>query len=185
MKLKGKRVSKKLLLAVVLVSLAGLAGWMAWQAKQKADLAAQVKEQAAEQSKAQAGSASPGSYFNLEEFGSRIPRGDVINGLTLATPTASQFNGQDRSVPILAPELDGGWKCPADAAANYKGTIGTISITTQDKRSGPGDPVSAKKIGKYTFGYEPAGANCTDSPMYKELQDYFKKQFEQIEPFEL
>jgi len=125
------------------------------------------------------GQISSNDFLVLEDFNVRIPLDDKTSGLILGSVSSGYDN--DKSVAIIAPQLDGEWKCESDSTNDSKGTIGTISVTTQANRSGPYEPLATKKVGNYTFGYEQGGSNCTDSPEYQQLVDAFKAQFELIE----
>lgn len=121
-------------------------------------------------------------YLTLKDFKVRIPLSDKTSKLTLGTVGVSSYNQSDKAVSVLAPELDASWTC--ESTNGEKGTIGTISITTQAVRSGPNQPLVTKKIGNYTYGFESTAANCTsESATYQELVDAFKVQFESIEAY--
>ncbi len=154
----------EVLIVIIIVGLLGVVGWLVYDRQNKNDT-----------------QASSGGFLTLAGFNAKIPLTDKTSALKLGTISSSSYNEADKSVPIIAPQLDSAWKCEPDPTDNFKGTIGTISITTQAKRSGPYEPLATKKVGNYTFGFEPGGSNCTDSPKYQQLVDTFKNQFEKIE----
>jgi hypothetical protein len=168
---KGFSVVEVLLVGVVL-AIVGFAGWWAWRAHHKDDTGG--KNPATAQQTPQTQTVT---YLTLSDYKVRIPLGSTTEKLTLGPVTP--LSNTDSSVSVIAPQLDNGWKCVADSAG-YKGTIGKISITTQTRRSGPSAPVISKKIGNYTYGFEPGAANCTDSAQYQQLIDAFKVQFAQM-----
>lgn len=122
-------------------------------------------------------------YLTLDSYTVRLPLNTATSGLKLGTVTASGYNKDDMSIPIIAPDLDMNWKCEVNNTSKIKGTIGTISITTQMKRSGPYEPLVTVKIGNNTYGYEPSGSNCTDSPKYQQIVDAFTVQFKMLERY--
>lgn len=123
------------------------------------------------------------NYLVLENYKVRIPYSDELDNFKLGTESVSSYDVNDKFIEILAPELDADWTCEPDPATKNKGTIGSISITKQEKRAGEYEPIATKKIGEYTFGFEPSGGGCTDNPKYPELIDAFAKQFENLESF--
>lgn len=177
----------EILVVIVVVGLLGTVGWLVYdrQKSPKQNNTVQQSSNTSTQEKAKPSTdtqVAQATYLTLEDFKVRIPLGDKTSKLKLGKVGASSYSESEKSVLILAPELDSIWKCEADQAGS-KGTIGTISITTQSKRSGPYEPLATKKIGTYTYGFEAGGSNCTDSPLYKELVDAFKTQFEQMQAY--
>lgn len=171
----------EILVVIVVVGLLVAVGWLVYdrQSKNKNDT---PKTTNSEQSTTpQNTQASPSNFLTLADFNAKIPLNDKTSGLKLGSVSSSSYNEADKSVPIIAPQLDSVWKCAANPDGNFKGTIGTISVTTQTKRSGPYEPLVSNKVGNYTFGFEQGGSNCTDSPEYQQLVDAFKVQFEKLE----
>lgn len=164
------------------MGLLGAVGWLVYdrQPKTKTDSpkttnSEQTSTTQSTQSNAQT---SSGEFLTLADFNAKIPINDKTSGLKLGSVSSSIYSNADKFIPIIAPQLDSGWKCEPDPDDNFKGSIGMISITAQAKRSGPGEPLVSKKVGKYTFGFEPGGSNCTISPAYQQLVNAFKTQFE-------
>ena len=87
----------------------------------------------------------------------------------------SSYYASDKVYFVYAPELDSGWKCTPYNDGS-KGTIGTIVVTTLEKREGPYEPLATKS-------FEFADRGCTDSPLYTELVDAFKAQFSKLEAY--
>lgn len=175
----------EMLIVIVIVGLLGAVGWLAYTRQSKGKNAAPNTTNSEQTSTTQSTQgntqSSSNNFLILADFNAKIPLNDKTSGLKLGSVSSSSYNEADKSVPIIAPQLDSVWKCEADLDGNFKGTIGMISITTQAKRSGPGEPLVSKKVGNYTFGFEQGGANCTDSSEYQQLVDAFKAQFEKIE----
>lgn len=175
----------EVIIVLVVVGLIGGAGWYVWQKNKdndstkttQNDRPSKSENKPAEQSQ----QTSASNFLVLTDFNAKIPLDDKTSGLKLGAVKQSAYSEADKSVPIIASQLDSVWKCEVDADGNFKGTIGTISITTGVKRAGPQEPLATKKVGNYTFGFEQGGANCTDSPEYQKLVDAFKVQFEKIE----
>ncbi len=172
---------KKLLLitAAIVVFVGG--GIFAYQQTKNDDKQSQPGPNANQQSAPEQKDPSEGGkYLLLESYKIRIPFSEKIQKLKLGPEIAM---GEDRAVPILAPELDDIWKCEADPRNSSKGTIGMLSITPNEKRAGPYEPLAVKKLGRYTYGFEKGGSNCTTSPLYDELVESFKEQFQKAEAY--
>jgi len=182
MKHKQSGFSAIVLLFVVLVVVGvSTAAWYVWRATQKDDSAG------GPQSTSKDGTASPSqdkpvAYLMIPEQHVRLPLNDELSGIRAGKFGVSPLHASDQSVPIVAPELDDDWTCEA-AKDGTKGTLGYISITSQLKRAGPGDPAASKRIGDYTYGFEPGGSGCTKSSKHQELTDAFKKRFQLLEAY--
>lgn len=165
-----------LLIVLLVIGLIGGVGWYAWRSIDEISETDTVQKQ-----QVPTNQASSSDFLFLTGFNARIPIIDKTSGLRLGPVGASGYNEADKSVVIIAPQLDSVWKCEADPDSGLKGSIGTISITMQEKRSGPYEPLVTKKLGDYTFGYEQGGSSCTDSPEYQQLVDAFRAQFDKME----
>lgn len=173
----------ELLIVLVIIGLIGGLGWYVWQQRsQKSEPATQSTSSIGQNPQIDSQASSP-AYFTLTDFKVRIPLNDKTSGLQPGSVNASIYSEADKSIPILAPEFDDGWKCLSDTGNGTVASIGSISVSTQAKRAGPGEPAASKTIGTYTFGFEPAGANCTDNPQYQQVVDAFKTQFDQIQAY--
>lgn len=171
----------EVVIMLVIIGLIGATGWYVWQQRNK-NTATPTQNTSSINPNSQIDDQSDSiKYLTLTDFKARIPLNDKTSGLQLGSVSTSGHNEADKNVEIIAPELDDSWTC--EAVDGVKGSIGSISVTTQKKRSGPGEPAVAKTIGDYTFGFEPGGANCTDSPQYQQLVDAFKVQFDQIQAY--
>ena len=126
----------------------------------------------------QAATTTPSQDFEVDSWGIMIPLTGNLVGVKAGTVNDSGYSATDQSVDVVAPALDSTWTC--EASAGVKGIIGSVSRTTKDKRSGPGEPLVSKKVGTYTYGYEAGGANCTTDPLYQQMVDAFKAAFSSI-----
>lgn len=167
----------EVLLSVVIIGLVGFVAWYVWQAQQTSNTASTQSQQQTSET-----TIPPSAYLTLADYKVRIPLNDKTGSLSLGDTKVSGYSDGDKTVAILAPELNDKWTCGA-GTDGQRGTIGSVSITSQEKRSGLGEPVVSKKVGDYTYGFESGGANCTASPQYDELVDAFKIQFQQIEAY--
>ncbi len=123
-------------------------------------------------------------YLTIDTYHVRIPLNDQTKNLKLGEIVSSSYNADDKSVSILSPELDADWTCSPNPTNSSKGTIGNISITTQAKRSGPYEPLVAKRLNAVNYGFEGTDTtNCTKNPRYQELVRAFKAQFQQLETY--
>lgn len=174
----------EILVVIVVIGLIGTVGWLVYDRQKTPKQSTTTQQSATNQDKTSTDKNQTAqiNYLTLEDFKVRLPLNDKTSKLKLGQVTSSGYSDSDKSVVILAPELDSFWKCEADADGS-KGTIGTISITTQSKRSGPYEPLATKKVGTYTYGFEAGGSNCTDSSSFKELEASFKTQFEQLQAY--
>lgn len=174
----------EILVVIVVVGLIGAVGWLVYDRQKTTKQGTTAQQSATNQDKTSTDKNQTAqiNYLTLEDFKVRIPLNDKTNKLKLGQVTSSAYSDGDKSVAILAPELDNVWKCAA-GAEGPKGTIGTISITTQSKRSGPYEPLATKKVGAYTYGFEAGDSNCTDSSSFKELETSFKTQFDQLQAY--
>lgn len=173
-----------LVVILVVASVITISGWYVWHKDQKAtntNSTTSVNQQASKSD--QKDKATSINYLTLKEYGIRIPINDSIKDLILGSIRTSNYSQDDKVVAIIAPVLDGSWTCTSDTVEGYKGTIGSISITSQAKRAGPYDPLAIKKIGAITYGYEQGGSNCTQSEHYQKLVEAFKTQFQRLEAY--
>lgn len=164
---------------IVVLLVIGLVGGVAWYVWRSIDENSQIDT--VQNQHVPANQESSSDFLFLTGFNAQIPINDKTSGLRLGSVGSSGYNEADKSVVIIAPQLDSVWKCETDPDSGLKGSIGTISITMQEKRSGPYEPLVTKKLGDYTFGYEQGGSSCTDSPEYQQLVDAFKAQFDKME----
>ncbi|HSH31456.1 MAG TPA: hypothetical protein VK963_02195 [Candidatus Saccharimonadales bacterium] len=168
-----------LLFEVILITLvlgvAGFAGYRAYQSSRKPVQTTNQEQPPAAQSST--------TYLTIASTRVRIPLNDKTKNLKLGQVKPSFYDQNDKSAAIIAPELDAAWTCEKDADEQFRGTIGSISITTGAKRSGPHEPIATKQVGGYTYGFETGGSNCAASPQYKELVDAFKVQFGLLESY--
>lgn len=122
-------------------------------------------------------------YLTLSEWKIRLPISSILTNLKAGNPEVSSYSPTDQAVKIIAPQLDIKWDCVADADGT-KATIGSISRTTNTKRSGPYAPLVTKKIGNYTYSYEATPtSNCTNDPLYQELVKEFQSLFNTLESY--
>lgn len=161
-----------ILLVILVLAVIGFGGYFVWNSQQK-DTETTVTTSSA---------TSETQYFTIASQNVRLPLTSELADLQPGAVEDSGYSSSDKTITVLAPQLDAGWTCEASADGT-KGTIGTISITTQDKRSGPGEPAVTKKVGAYTYGFEPGGANCTSDPAYNELVTAFENQFSALESY--
>ena len=171
----------EILIVIVIVGLLVAMGWLVYSRSTQNQTQTDSKQTSANPDISTDATSNPTNYLTLTDFNVRIPLDDKTDGLKLGSVSSAGYNETDKSVAIIAPELDNAWKCEANPDGDFKGTIGMISITTQATRPGPSEPLVSKRVGDYTFGFEPGGANCTDSPQYQQLIDAFKIQFGKIE----
>lgn len=115
----------ELILIVVAVVGIGYVGYQAWVQQKVAFVPAPTP--------------TPVQYLLIPEQSVRLPLTPALSKLTHGPLKSSGYSSKDQSVAVLAPQLDAGWTCAPDEDGN-RGTIGAISITTEEKRSGPGDP---------------------------------------------
>lgn len=163
------------LLILVIIGLVGYAGWYSRDYNHRNNNGGISSQESS--------SNSTDTFLDLSTTHARIPLNAKTSGLRLGQVMPTNYNAKDKSVAIIAPELDSVWTCSADPAEKFKGTVGRVSITEQVKRSGPSEPLVSKKVGKYTYGYETGGSSCTTSAKYKELVDAFKLQFAKLESY--
>lgn len=168
----------ELLLVILVLAVLGFGGWYVWNANHKSSVTPQNTTSSTDASSSQTST----KYLTISGQGVRLPLTSELSGLSVGTVEDSGYSATDKSITIRASELDGDWTCAADSN-DIKGTIGTISITKQDKRSGPGNPIVTKKIGETTYGFEPGGSNCTTSSKYNDLVSAFEKQFTALESY--
>ncbi len=173
---KGFGLIEAILILVVLAVISFI-GYRAYQARQKPS----EPQQTSTSSSQTTTSSTP--YLTIDSLRVRIPLSDKTKNLKLGKLKASTYNSSDQFVAILAPELDASWTCSPDPDENFKGTIGSISITAQTKRSGPYDPTVTTRVGNTTYGLEAGGANCTANALYQQLVDTFKTQFTKLESY--
>jgi hypothetical protein len=126
---------------------------------------------------------APVAYLTIPNQQIRIPLIQGTTNLTVGNVQSSPYDTSDKALTILAPELDSNWECADASGTKGKATIGSISITTQSKRAGPGTPAVSKRIGNYTYGFEPAGEKCTKSTNYSVIVASFERQFSLIEAY--
>ncbi|MDB5185314.1 MAG: hypothetical protein JWN38_1122 [Candidatus Saccharibacteria bacterium] len=126
------------------------------------------------------------SYFIISKYFVRLPLTSELADLKESSPQPSAYNANDDSVSVLAPHLDAGWKCAADAAG-HKAIIGNILISlqgTEAARTGF-QPAASKKIGNYTYSFYPVtGTSCVgnaDISTFTQLQKLFASQFGQLQ----
>lgn len=166
-------------IAIVVLAAIGFAGYRVYQARQ-------TKPETTTQStnattKTTVKSTPTVSYLNIEPLKVRLVSTAAISGLKFGKVKTSSYNTADQSVAIIAPELDSSWSCGSDGEEGFKGTIGTVSITTQAKRSGPYAPTVTKKVDGKTYGFEVGGSGyCTNNDKYGELVKAFEAQFETL-----
>ncbi len=181
--------SVEVLIVVVVIALIGGAGWYVLHSKDSKTKTAttavttKTKTTPATDTTKTTTPAVTTAYLTLDSYKVRIPLNDATSKLKLGTVGEGGYGGGDKSVAIIAPELDSVWRCAVDPGDTFKASIGIISITSAAKRAGPYEPAATKKIGTYTYGFEPAGGDCTNIPGYQTLVDAFKVQFEQIQAY--
>jgi hypothetical protein len=162
----------EVLVIIAVLALVGVASWYFLHAKK--DSPAPSNNQTA-----QSNNSVTNQILKVDDK-VQLPLNDTLKDITLGNAKASSYDSRDHSIAILAPLLDSGWTCVADEDGN-KGSIGSISITNNAKRAGPGTPTVTKKVGDITYGFEVGGSNCTTSPDYQKLVDAFKLQFQKLE----
>jgi hypothetical protein len=177
---RGFSAVETLIIIIVLVAIGGV-GYYIWHAKQTNKGSTNTKT-LTHQNTPSNNLTSNTAYLTISKQNIRLPLTSEISGLKAGMLEDSGYSESDKSVAVLAPELDANWTCAADASGN-KGTIGMISITTQAKRSGPGEPAVTKKLGSYTYGFEPGASNCTSDSKYSALVSAFEKQFNSLEAY--
>ncbi len=174
-----------IVILLLIIAIIGAVGWSVWGKKSKPSTYSTNNNQQTNQSSI-TNNQTPNKnygYLTLSEYSVRIPLNEVIKDLKLGKVTSSHYSQNDKFVAIIAPELDNSWVCSPDPSDGYKGFIGSISITAQTKRSGPDEPLSTKKLGNNTYGYEQGAANCTMDIRYQQLVDEFKNQFQKMESY--
>ena len=162
----------EVLLLILVIAVLGLGGWYVWHSNHKSSTPTQATNSPTDTSTSE----NSTKYLTITSQKVRLPLTSELSGLSAGSVEDSGYSTADKSVTVTASELDKDWTCEADANGS-KGIIGTISITTQAKRSGPGDPAVTKKLGETTYGFEPGGSNCTSSSKYSDLVSAFEKQF--------
>lgn len=170
-----------LLVAVLVFVGVSTAAWYVWQATQNGS-SSENGPQADSSSSSSPDEGKPVGYFLIPDKHVRLPLNEELSGIKSGRIGVSPLHASDQSVPIIVPSLDAGWTCEADRDG-FKGTIGNVSISSQFKRSGPGDPAASKRLGDYTYGFEPGGASCTASEQYQKLVNAFKDRFRLLEEY--
>lgn len=181
MKQNQSGFSPLVLLVVVLVFVGvATAAWYVWRATAGNDNDGSQSSSGASSDEAEEDRS--GGYLMIPSKHVRLPLSKELSGIMAGRVGVSSLHASDQSVPIIVPALDAGWTCEADESG-FKGSIGNISISSQVKRSGPGDPAASKRLGDYTYGFEPGGSNCTTNEQYQKLVDAFKKRFKLLESY--
>lgn len=181
MKLRIKESGSALhytIVIIVFVVLLGVLGFAFWQNF----IDRPDTSNSEDQTQVQGGAEAETIYLTLHDYDIRLPLTETLSQLTLGPVRPSAYDSSDKSVVVGAPQLDGSWTCEADQEG-IKGSIGIISITEHEHRSGPYAPDVEKKIGEYTYGFEKAGSNCTTDPRYDALVNDFQAQFNSLESF--
>jgi hypothetical protein len=174
---KSRVLLLSILLALLLVTACG-GGWYLWHKNKTSE----PQETALISPLSLEKTDSNTKYFTIVGYNVRLPLTDELADLKEGATVSSIYEKSDLAIEILAPQLDKDWGC-AGNSGNSKGTIGNISITKNAKRAGPGAPATSKKIGEYTYGFEPGGSNCTKNPKFAELVSDFTLQFDLLESF--
>lgn len=181
--LSQKGSAHVVIIVILVIALLGALGFVFWQNFIDEDIShnADTSETTKNNQDTQTDNhTSPLGYLTLTDYNVKIPLNEETGSLKLGPVTSSGYNETDKSIAIIAPELDSTWKCETDPNGSFNGTIGVISIT-QAEKSGPYEALVTKKVGNYIFGFEQGGSNCTDSPKYQQLVDAFKIQFGKLE----
>jgi hypothetical protein len=180
------------ILILIIVGIIGFTGWYVWNSRQQTDKnlvnATSASKNLPEYKKAISSNSSSQSfvlvqdgYLSIPDWRVRIPVTPAMLDFKTNTPKTSAYSKSDQFVDIITPSLDTGWRCLEDQG--FKGSIGGISRTTQSKRAGPYEPLATKRIGNYTYGFEPGGSNCTSDANYQKLVDAFKVQFNSLDSY--
>ncbi len=163
------------LLILVIIGIIGVVGWYVVNSKDKTNKTYDNSTQ----SQAEPPKVTE-KHLEVKSWNIHIPVTGKLSDLEVMDPMPSSYSSHgDEFANIMAPALDKNWKCEADSDG-MKGTIGSISRTTQVKRDGPYEPLVTKKVGKYNYGFEKSGSNCTKDPLYQELVDEFKLAFKNL-----
>ncbi len=121
-------------------------------------------------------------YLTLTSFSVRLPLTSELSKLKLGAVQSSPYDENDKAIAVLAPQLEENWSCAPDANGEMA-AIGMISVTKKEMRAGPSEPTVTKKIGVYTYGFEPITEGCTEDEAFGQLQSAFAKQFEKLEAY--
>ena len=174
----------EIIIVVVILGIVTALGWLLYQSTSNTDNSVADKtEKIVLAPEKQTKPENVYGYLNVPDSDVKIPLNEDLKLVELGAIQPSSYNENDKNIQILVPQLEKEWTCKINDTEQSKPSIGSISVTTNDIRSGPYEPVTTKKIGEYKYGFETSASgttDCTDSPEYKKLVDAFKVQFENI-----